>query len=161
MAKKFDEIFVKLDQIGVIAPIEDCERLTKNMMDVFEMDESVHTSKEMSHKGSVYRGNPVEPGPRVQAEFFNKFDIELEYLCPIDENSSWMEYHKKVDRGIHHIRFDVNNFEDAVEYLHEKGIEVYHIADSPRRPGMKFAYFDSYDKLGFYIEIINFSEFKD
>ena len=33
--------------------------------------------------------------------------------------SAWMEYHKKVGKGIHHIRFDVSSHEDAIAYMKE------------------------------------------
>ena len=97
-------------------------------------------------------------GPGVHMQFFNKFGVQLEYLSPIDGESAWMEYKDKVGRGIHHIRFDVSSHEDAIVYMEEKGIPVLQSGDSVRGGGVKFAYFDSYDKLGFYIETLNLTE---
>ena len=161
MDKTFDEIFVKLDQIGVISPIEEVEQMRKNMMEVFAIpEENVSGGTITRHANTVFRGEKQEPGPGVRMVFFDKFPIQLEYLSPVDGNSAWMEYHKKVGKGIHHVRFDVSSHEEAIAYMKKHGIEVYHTADSPRGAGIKFAYFDSYEKMGFYIETINFTEVK-
>lgn len=161
MNKTFDEIFVKLDQIGIVSPIEEVEQLRQNMIDVFQFDpEKVSGGNITRHANTVYRGELQDPLPGVRMDFFDKdsFPVQLEYLSPADGNSAWMEYHKKVYKGIHHIRFDVSSHEDAIQYMNEHGIEAYHTADSPRGEGIKFAYFDAYEKLGFYIETINFTE---
>lgn len=159
MKKRFDEIFVKMDQIGIITPIEEAEELRKNMMEILDIPEqSVSGGTVARHENTVFRGESQIPGPGVRMDFFDKFPLQLEYLSPVDGNSAWMEYHKKVGKGIHHIRFDVSSHEDAVAYMKAHGIEAYHTADSPRGVGIKFAYFDSYEKLGFYIETINFAE---
>lgn len=161
MDRTFDEIFVKLDQIGVITPIQEVEQLKKNMMEIFQMDPAnIYGGNVARHKNTVFRGMAQEPGPAVRMDFFNKdgFPVEIEFLSPVDGNSAWMEYYKKVHKGIHHIRFNVSSHEEAVQYMKEHGIEVYHVADSPRGHNIKFAYFDSYEKLGFYIETINLAE---
>lgn len=159
MNQSFDEIFVRLDQVGIISPIEEVEQLRKNMMDIFDIpEENVSGGTITRHKNTVFRGERQEPGPGVRMDFFDKFPVQLEYLSPLDGNSAWMEYHQKVGKGIHHVRFDVSSHEDAIAYMKAHGIEVYHTADSPRGAGIKFAYFDSYEKLGFYIETINFTE---
>ncbi len=163
MKKTFDEIFVKLDQVGIVVPPDDVSRLKENLIDVFGMTkDEVSGGNVGRHPNTVFRGQSQEPGPAVRMDFFNKkgFPVELEYLSPIDGESAWMEYHRNFQKGIHHIRFNVSSHEDAVQYMADHGIDVYHVADSPRGPGIKFAYFDSYEKLGFYIETINLAEFE-
>ncbi len=159
MGKKFDEIFVRMDQVGIISPIGEVEQMRKNLMEVFAIpEENVSGGTVARHENTVFRGDRQDPGPGVRMDFFDKFPVQLEYLSPVDGNSAWMEYHNKVGKGMHHVRFDVASHEEAIAYMKEHGIEVYHSADSPRGAGIKFAYFDSYDKLGFYIETINFTE---
>lgn len=159
MGKKFDEIFVKMDQVGIVTPIEEVENLKKNLMEIMDIpEENVSGGNIARHGNTVFRGEKQDPAPGVRMDFFDKFAVQLEYLSPVDGNSAWMEYHRKVGKGIHHVRFDVSSHEGAIEYMKEHGIEAYHTADSPRGAGIKFAYFDSYDKLGFYIETINFTE---
>lgn len=162
MGKRFDEIFVKLDQVGIVTPIEEVEQLKKNLMEVFEIPEDGVTGGNTTrHANTVFRGVPAgEIGPGVRMDFFDKpgFPVQLEYLSPTDGNSAWMEFHKNHYKCIHHVRFDVSSHEDAIAYMKEHGIEAYHTADSPRGKDIKFAYFDSYEKLGFYIETINFAE---
>ena len=159
MTRSFDEIFVAMDQIGIIAPIEHVEEMRKNLIEVFDIDpEKVSGGNMTRHKNTVFRGKKADVGPAVRMDFLDKFPLQLEYLSPIDGESAWMEYHKKVDRGMHHVRFNVSSHEEAKQYLHEHGIEIYHEADSPRGENIKFGYYDSYEKLGFYIETINFAE---
>jgi hypothetical protein len=159
MKKRFDEIFVEMDQVGIIVPYEEVDTMVSNMADVFELTEDqISGGTVCHHKNTVYRGNKSNPLPGVRMDFFQKFPVELEYLSPVEGESAWMEYKNKVTKGMHHVRFNVSSHADAIEYMKEKGIEVYHEADSPRGEGIKFAYFDSYEKLGFYIETINFAE---
>lgn len=161
MKKTFDEIFVSLDQVGIVTPAEEVDRLKKNLMEVFQIPrEGASGGNVAHHNNTIYRGSLQTPSPGVRMDFFNKdtFPVELEYLSPTEGNSAWMEFHEKWNKGLHHIRFNVAGHREAVEYMKEHGIEVYHEADSPRGKGIKFAYFDSYDKLGFYIETINLAE---
>ena len=163
MKKKFDEIFVQLDQIGMITPVEEVESLKRNLMEVFDIKaDNVYGGNIARHENTVFRGQYQTHNPGVRMDFFNKdtFPVELEYLSPVDGSSAWMEYHQQHHKGIHHIRFNVSSHEEAVAYMKQHGIEVFHVADSPRGPGIKFAYFDSYEKLGFYIETINLAEFE-
>ena len=162
MNKSFDEIFVKLDQIGMITPIDRVEQLRKNLIDVFEIDPAKVSGGTIAHhKNTVYRGVPQDPPPGVRMDFFDKegFPVQLEFLSPTEGSSAWMEFAKIMGYGIHHIRFNVSSHEDAVQYMAEHGIQLYHVADSPRGEGIRFAYFDSFEKLGFYIETINLAEF--
>lgn len=159
MKKTFDEIFVSMDQVGIVVPEEDSIELGKNMRDIFDIsEENAQDGGVSRHPNTFYRGKRPEVGPGVHMQFFNKFGVQLEYLSPIDGESAWMEYKDKVGRGIHHIRFDVSSHEDAIAYMAEKGIPVLQSGDSVRGGGVKFAYFDSYDKLGFYIETLNLTE---
>jgi hypothetical protein len=160
MEKKFDEIFVAMDQIGIIIPYEEADKMTANMADVFDIPESgISGGTVHHHENTIYRGEKLKTLPGVRMDFFNKFPVELEYLSPVEGDSAWMEFQKKYKKGIHHIRFNVSSHKDAIEYMKSKGIEIYHEADSPRGEGIKFGYFDAYEKLGFYIETINFAEF--
>lgn len=159
MKKHFDDIFVRMTQIGIVTPIDAVDGMVKSMKDIFEMsDDQVTGGHTARHTNTIYRGAAQNPPPAVRMDFFNKFPVEIEFLSPVDGNSAWMEYHKKMDRGVHHICFDVSSHDDAVQYLHEKGIELYHVADSPRAEGLKFGYYDSYEQLGFYIETFNQTE---
>ena len=54
----------------------------------------------------------------------------------------------------------MRSHEDAVAYLAERGIKMIHSGDSVRGGGVKFAFYDSIEKLGFMIETINLAEFE-
>jgi hypothetical protein len=157
--RRFDEIFVSMDQIGIIVPYEETDEILQNVKDVFDISDSqISGGNVSSHEHTVYRGKAAEENPSVRTDFFNKFPVQIEYISPVSGESAWMEYREKYKKGIHHIRFNVSSHDDAAAYLKSKGIELYHEADSVKGGGVKFAYFDSYEKLGFYIETINLAE---
>ena len=159
MAKRFEDIFVALDQVGIIVPDAEHATLSDNMKDILGFtDEQVGGGGVTHHPNTFYRGTTFNPGPGVRMSFFDKFGVQLEYLSATDGYSIWKDYENKVEKGIHHIRFDVASHEDAIAYMAEKGIPLYHAGDSVRGGGVKFAYFDAYDKLGFYIETLNLTE---
>lgn len=159
MAKTFHEIFVGIDLIGVIAPEEESAQIAQNYKEVFGLtDEQVTDSPVAHHPNSTYYGAPEVPGPGVHTVTFAGMDPQFECQSPIDGNSSWNDFLKKYGKGVHHIRYNVRSHEEAVAYLAERGIPVIHSGDSVRGGGVKFAFYDSIDKLGFMIETINLEE---
>lgn len=159
MKKTFQDIFVEIDLIGVIAPEEESQKFAENYKNVFGLtDEQVMDSPVAHHPNSTYYGEPEVPGPGVHTVTFAGMTPQFECQSPIDGRSSWDDFLKQYGKGVHHIRYNVNSHEDAVAYLKEKGINVIHSGDSVRGGGVKFAFYDSIDKLGFMIETINLAE---
>ncbi len=159
MGKRFDEIFVGIDQIGVISPEEDHAQMVENYKEVFGLsEEDISPSPVVHHPNSSYHGKPEVPGPGVHTTAIGGMTLAFECQSPIDGNSSWNDYVKKYGKGVHHIRYDVRSHEEAVAYLAQRGIPVIHSGDSVRGGGVKFAFYDSIDKLGFMIETINLAE---
>lgn len=161
MSKKYSDIFVGIDLIGVIAPEEESKAFAENYKSFFGLtDDQVSDSPVVHHPNSTYYGKPEVPGPGVHTIAFMGMNPPFECQSPIDGNSSWNDYLNKYGKGIHHIRFNVRSHEDAVAYLAERGINMIHSGDSVRGGGVKFAFYDSIDKLGFMIETINLAEFE-
>lgn len=162
MNKKFKDIFVGIDLIGVIAPEEESAQFAKNYEEVFGLsDEEIIDSPVAHHPNSTYYGKPEVPGPGVHTITFSGMTPQFECQSPIDGNSSWNDFLKKYGKGVHHIRYDVTSHEEAVAYLAERGIPVIHSGDSVRDGGVKFAFYDSIEKLGFMIETINLTEIEN
>ena len=161
MSKKYSDIFVGIDLIGVIAPEEESQTFAENYKSFFGLtDDHISDSPVVHHPNSTYYGEPEVPGPGVHTIAFTGMNPPFECQSPIDGNSSWNDYLNRYGKGIHHIRFNVRSHEDAVAYLAERGIKMIHSGDSVRGGGVKFAFYDSIEKLGFMIETINLAEFE-
>ena len=77
--------------------------------------------------------------------------VDLEILQPSHGHSLWQEFLDRHGEGLHHVMYDVDDLDAFTEYMKEQGIEVAQSGPSAE-PGKTWVYFDSYEKLGFYIE---------
>ena len=107
-----------------------------------------------------YRNKYYKIGGKKDSFFINKFSTEIEYVSPEKESFCMGEFISEKHMGIHHIRFSINSQKDAVEYMESHGIKILECGDSVQRKGVKYTIFDSYEKLGFYIETLNLAEFE-
>ena len=123
MNKTFDEIFVELDQIGIVLPVQEAENKKNNLVELFEIPaDKIRGGNIIANNNAYYKGKMYPKGGSKRLDFFNKFPIELEYLSPVEGDSVLMDFYKKAHMGIHHIRFNVSSYDDAVEYMKEHGI---------------------------------------
>ncbi len=88
--------------------------------------------------------------------FYNLGNIELELIQPISGDNIWQDHIDKHGPGIHHVKFLVPDNKLIEEYLNENG---YHIiqqgaAVGPNK-GRVWAFFDTFDDIGFDVEIMN------
>ncbi len=148
----FDKLFGDIDQIGIV--VDDLERIKSNMRRLFGAE--ARDSGITKHPGAIYRGEPVTTG--VHILFYDMFNIELEFLMPTEGRSIWQDWVDEHGSGLHHIRFNVASHDEAVKYMEDHGVKVYQQADSMRGGGIKFAYFDTFDEVGFCIETLNLRE---
>lgn len=109
------------------------------------------------HGESPYMEYHGKPG-NFSAKFcFFKFqNIELEIIQPLSGDTIWQDWIDKHGPGIHHIKFLVDNHADAEQYLNDKGYKIYQQGASvgPNK-GKVWAFYDTYDSIGFDIEIMN------
>ena len=83
-------------------------------------------------------------------------NIELEIIQPLDGKNIWRDWIDKHGEGIHHIKFLVPEHDDSREYLNEKSIKVIQRGASVgKNAGKEWVFYDTYDKLGFDLEIMN------
>ena len=66
----------------------------------------------------------------VQKFFTDDTNTAIELLESKEENSPINKYINKKGKGIHHIAFTVDNIENAIKYLIDKGI--YLVYDKPK-----------------------------
>lgn len=78
-------------------------------------------------------------------------NIELEFIKPMCNNSIYAEFLKDHSPGFHHLQLEVENFDDSFNFYKNRGYEVIQYGISKR--GVKIAYFDTFNVLGYYLEI--------
>ena len=93
-----------------------------------------------------------------QAKFcFYKFDnIEIELICPIQGENIWTDFLEDHGPGLHHLKFSVPTHQDTEKLFHEHGVEMISsgAAVGPNK-GKTWVYYDTWEKLGFFIEMMN------
>lgn len=151
---EFKSIFGEIVHIGVVVP--DLEPVKKAMRNIYGVEPN--DSGIVRHPGAFYRGEPVETAVHIMSYDNDLFDMKIEYLVPLEGHSTWMEWLEKHGAGVHHVLYNVTSFDEAVAYMEERGYKIWHTATSMRGGDLRFAYFDTYDDLGFNIDIINVRE---
>ena len=80
-------------------------------------------------------------------------NIELELIQPTEGRSLWADFLSDHGPGIHHIRFNVDEYEPVVDYLKNHGIDVTQCGEGIR-PGTRWANLGTEALIGFGIEIM-------
>ena len=146
MTDEFNEIV----QIGIITT--DMEKTKQGMLDVFGLEPDA--GGEGVYEKSIYREGTIVDA-KVRSAFYNFFNVQLEFLQPLDgDDTVWSDYVKMGRTGLHHIRFDVSDRERVIKLMADKGISVWMEGTSKIDPTSTFIYFDSLDKLGFIVEAV-------
>lgn len=148
-----NSLFNKMVQIGIV--VKDMNKTLATFKSAFGWEPYSFADTPVGEK--LYYGKVEDFSVHMA---FVRFDnIEIELLEPTRGRNVWQDYLDTHGQGLHHILFDVNNFEQAKSALEEQGIMMVQTGPSARYPGAKWAYFDAMQSLGYYIEIFNPSEF--
>ncbi|MHB9035733.1 MAG: VOC family protein [Armatimonadota bacterium] len=146
---KFFSDFV---QIGVI--VDDIAATTKALSEVFGLGPFRvfdWPSPDRSDLCRSYQGEPAKFTARMA--FTEIGPIELELIQPMEGPSAWADYLAEHGPGIHHIRFNVDEFEPVTDYLMTHGIGLTQSGEGIR-PGTRWANLDTEALIGFGIEIM-------
>ncbi|MGM9662168.1 MAG: VOC family protein [Oscillospiraceae bacterium] len=140
-------------QIGIV--VRDIDRTLETLKAVFGWEAYAFADTPEGEK--LYYGEVEDFSVRMA---FVRFEhIEIELLQPTRGRNVWQDYLDTHGEGLHHILFDVNDFERAKAALEAQGIMMVQTGPSARYPGARWAYFDAMQQLGYYIECFNPSEF--
>lgn len=105
-----------------------------------------------------YKGKEAEFGARLA--FYNFSNIEIELMQPIYGESDWMQFLKSGREGLHHIRYNVDDFEDMILEMKKRGIDVLMEGESVKSEELKWALFDTEELIKFPVEIFNETQYK-
>lgn len=125
----------KVDHIGVA--VKDLEEI----MTIYET------------MGLKSQGTEVVEDQKVRVAFFPVGDSEVEFLEPTADDSPIAKYLEKKGTGVQHIAFRVNNIEDALKEMTEKGFRL--IDETPRygAGGARIAFLHPKSTGGILIEL--------
>ncbi|MGA7878587.1 MAG: methylmalonyl-CoA epimerase [Desulfoferrobacter sp.] len=127
---------LKVDHIGVaVKSIEETKKLYHDLL------------------GLKHAGSETVEEQKVTTAFFPVGDTEVELLESTSEDGPIAKYLEKRGEGVQHIAFRVENIEEALAELKEKGIKL--IDEKPRRGagGAKIAFLHPKSTYGVLVEL--------
>jgi len=142
------KIFNHISQVGFI--VKDADMTIKAMQKIFGVlpDAQGHVAP----TNKKYRGNSAEFDSMIL--LYNFANVQLEFIQPISGKNIWQEHLDKHGEGLHHVRFTVDNYDEAEMYLSERGIVPLQQGDS-LTPNLRWDYFDTESVLGFVLETMS------
>lgn len=146
------KLFSNFVQIGVV--VRDLDRVVKVLSEVFGLGpfRFVTYPTDRSDMATTYRGKPGQFSHRIA--FTELGPIELEIVQPLAGESTLTEFLDQHGEGIQHIRFNVDDVQEVVDYLARYDIRPA-MSGTGLRPGTTWMHLDTADKVGFVIEVMN------
>lgn len=135
-------------QVGCV--VRDLDKTMKEMKRVFGVEPD--RAGMAQHVNVKYRGQDADYEAKMA--FYGFANVELEFVQPVRGNSIWADHLKNNETILHHIRFNVRDYEGVVQDMKDKRIEIYQCGALAPDPAWKFAYFDTEPVLGFVLEIL-------
>lgn len=116
---------------------------------------SIEETKKLYHDllGLDHVGSETVEEQKVTTAFFPVGDTEVELLESTSEDGPIAKYLEKRGEGVQHVAFRVENIEQALAELKEKGIKL--IDEKPRRGagGAKIAFLHPKSTFGVLVEL--------
>ena len=111
-------IFKKLTQVAMV--VNDVEATAKRYWEDVGIGPWHFYTIDPANTGNMtLRGKPVEHAFRAALATIG--DVSWELIEPLDDNSIYAEHLAKHGEGLHHVAFDVENFEKTKTYMKSKG----------------------------------------
>jgi mannose-6-phosphate isomerase len=147
--------FINPIQIGIL--VDDLDEYLKNLEEITGMGSWRIASFPPESQPDVYREYHGEPADfKAKFCFYHLGNIEIELIQPLEGKNIWRDWIDKHGQGIHHIKFLVPEHEESRSFLKEKGIDLYQWGASVGiNAGKEWLFYDTYDKLGFDLELMN------
>lgn len=143
------ETFRNPVQIGVV--VRDLDRTMKRLTDIFGIGpfRVIECPPAGREDRQFYRGAPARF--RTRQAFADLGSIELELIQPVEGKSLWSDFLAEHGEGLHHVRFNIPELEQATARLKAMGIGVTQ-EGAGIRDGTYWANFDTEREIGFVIE---------
>ena len=100
-----------------------------------------------------------ESKPKIRAKFVEIGSVPIEFIQPIEgESSNYKEFLDSKGEGVQHIAFAVDNLDEEMSKLVDKGVSVIVKGKAPAAFGSSTAHFDTRQVGDFAIQLIQESE---
>ena len=99
-----------------------------------------------------YMGQPA-PTSGCKMAFFELGGIQFEIIEPYGGKSTWQDHLDECGGGLHHIAYNVDDIEAAIEKCRDFGMKLTQFGKYNDASGA-YAYFDAREQLGCYIELL-------
>ena len=147
---KENKFMKEITQIGLV--VDDWEKAVEGMRQIFGVEPGEYGTTPPKNK--FYYGEPEDFAAKMAFYHFANIDIEL--VEPLRGRNIWSDFLQEGNYGLHHLRFSVSDYDGTVSDMQERGIAVSMEGESVRQiPGLKWAYFNTENPLGWIIEIFN------
>jgi catechol 2,3-dioxygenase-like lactoylglutathione lyase family enzyme len=137
-------------QIGIV--VRDLERATQSLTSLFGIGpfRYVEWPNRVDSK-YIYRGK--EEHIKIRQAFVQIGPLELELIQPMEgDRNAYREFLEQKGGGIHHVLFEVDDMDQVLRSLSEKGVGVLQ-AGTGIRPGTRWALLDTQEWVGFLLEL--------
>lgn len=100
-----------------------------------------------------------EAKPKIRAKFVQIGSVPIEFIQPIEgESSNYKEFLDSKGEGVQHIAFAVDNLDEEMSKLVDKGVSVIVKGKAPAAFGSSTAHFDTRQVGDFAIQLIQEAE---
>lgn len=140
----------KAVQIGIVVP--NLEQSTKLLSELFGLG-PFKFIEWPNRPESKYWFRNREENIKLRQGFVQAGDLELELIQPLEgEQNAYRHFLNEHGGGIHHVLFEVDDMDSVVSALEPHGVKVLQ-AGTGIRPGTRWVLLDTFDLVGFLIEL--------
>ncbi len=137
-------------QIGIV--VRDLERSKKALTSIFGLG-PFHTIEWPNRPDSKYWFHGQEESIKIRQAFVQAGSLELELIQPLEgTRNAYREFLDSKGEGIHHVLFETEDMDEAVNDFARKGVKVLQTGTGIR-PGTRWALLDTQEIAGFLIEL--------
>lgn len=135
-----------LVQVGVV--VRDLDSTVEKLSSAFGMGPWRYFEWPLDREDmkGMYRGKPGNF--RFREAFVKLGHVEVEIIQPLEGDSVYSEFLEKKGEGLHHIRLDVPDVDEAVRSWADEGMEIIQWGTG-LRPGTRWAYLNTAELPGF------------
>lgn len=126
----------KLDHIGIA--VKDLNNSIKLYKDILKLN--IENEEEVKSEG-------------IKVTFIPVGEIKIELLYPTEPNSTISKFLEKRGQGVHHLSYEVENIEECIKELKEKGIRLINEVPKIGAEGAKIVFLHPSSTEGVLIEL--------
>ena len=137
-------------QLGIV--VKDLELATRALTSLFGIG-PFRFIEWPNREGAKYSYRGREARVKIRQAFVQVGPLELELIQPMEgDRNAYREFLEQKGGGIHHLLFEVEDMDQVVRSLSEKGVGVLQ-AGTGIRPGTRWALLDTQEWVGFLLEL--------